>query len=85
MPREWKQSHITPIHKRSPVDNPSNYRPISVICVVAKILKKVMSIQLLSYLESHQLLHSHQGAYHHGRSNNILLVAVDTIVHHLRR
>ena len=42
-----------------------------------------MSAQLSSYLESHQLLHSHQGAYCPGKSTeDILLVAVDTIVHH---
>ena len=54
--REWKQSYITPIHKGGPVGDLSNYRPISVVCVVAR--EKIVSTQLSSYLESHQLLHS---------------------------
>ena len=83
----WKQSHITPIHKGGPTDDPSNYRPISVVCMVAKILEKIVSTgQLSSYLEDYQLLHPYQGAYIimvkvHLRSD--ILVAVDTIVHHL--
>ena len=40
VPQAWKQSHITPIHKDgSTDDDPSNYRPIAVVSVVAKILK----------------------------------------------
>jgi len=30
-PREWKQLHITAIHKGGPTDDPSNYHPISVV------------------------------------------------------
>ena len=84
VPLAWKQSHITPIHKGGSTDDPSNYRPIAVVSVVAKILEKIVATQLSSYFEEHQLFHLHQGAYRHGKSTeNILLVAVDTIVHHM--
>ena len=58
-PSEWKCSHITPIHKGGPSDDPSNFRPISVVPVLAKILEKIVSIQLSSYLEQRSLLHPH--------------------------
>ena len=49
--------------------------------IVAKILEKIIATQLSSYLERHHLLHDLQGAYHHGRSaDQILLYATDTIV-----
>ena len=84
MPQAWKQSHITPVHKGGSLDEPSNFRPISVVSVVAKILEKIVSTQLSSYLEDHKLLHPHQGAYRHGKSTeDILLVAVDSIIYHL--
>ena len=87
-PSEWKRSHmyITPIHKGGPSDDPSNFRPICVVPVLAKILEKTVSesIQLSSYLEQRSLLHPHQGAYRCGRSTeDILLAAVDCIVQSL--
>lgn len=84
VPREWKQSHITPVHEGGSTDDPSHYRPIAVVSVVAKVLEKIVATQLSSYLEEHQLLNSHQGAYRHGKgTEDILLVAVDAIVHRM--
>ena len=84
VPRAWKQSHITPVHKGGSTDDPSHYRPIAVVSVVAKVLAKIVATQLSSYLEEHKLFNSHQGAYRHGKSTeDILLVLVDAIVHHM--
>jgi len=56
---------------------------MSVVSAVAKIF---VSTQLSSYLENHNLLHHHQGDYRHGKSTeDILLVVVDSIIHHLDR
>ena len=62
-------------------DDPTNYRPISVRCVAAKILQKLIATQLHDYLEKQKLLHR---AYRHGRSSDdTLLYAVDTITKQL--
>ena len=81
IPSAWKQSHISPVHKGGAVEDPSNYRPIAVVPVVAKVLEKIVACQFGTYLEEHELLHPHQGAYHCGKStSDILLLAVDHIV-----
>ena len=36
VPSEWKRSHITPIHKGDSPDDPSNFRPISVVPILAR-------------------------------------------------
>ncbi len=60
--------------------------PYLVVPIMAKVLEKLIANHLSSYLESHSLLHDHQGAYWSGRSSeHILLFAVDTIVHALDR
>ena len=52
--------------------------------MLAKILEKIVSIQLSSYLEQQSLLHPHQGAYRCGRpTEDILLAAINFIVHSL--
>ena len=49
--------------------------------IVAKVFEKMIASQLNIFLEHHHLLHTHQGAYRHGRSaDQILMYAVDTIV-----
>ena len=80
VPLAWKRSHITPVYKGGAPDDPSNYRPIAVVPVVAKILEKIVATQLSMFLELNNLLHPHQGAYRCGKSTeDILLLAVDHI------
>ena len=43
---DWKKSHIIPMHKGGPKDDPTNCRPIVVVSVIAKILEKIVATQL---------------------------------------
>ena len=67
VPHMWKCSNVTPVYKGGNVDDPGNYRPISVVSVAVKVLEKLLATQLHNYLEKHKLFHHHQGAYRHGR------------------
>ena len=63
-----------------------SFWPIAVVSILAKVLEKIVSDQLCNYLENHCLLHPHQGAYRCGKSTeDILLIAVDSIIHSLDR
>ena len=42
----WKCSNVTPVHKGGSVDDPSNYRPISVVSVAAKVLEKLIATHI---------------------------------------
>jgi len=79
-PDEWKRCNVTPVHKGGAADDPSNFRPISVVPVVAKVLEKIVAAQLSAHLEEHKLLNSHQCAYHRKKSTEqLLMVAVDSV------
>ena len=79
-PNEWKHCNVTPVHKGGASDIPGNYRPISVVPVVAKVLEKIVAHQLHSYFEDCQSLSPFQSAYCRGKSTEqLLLVAVDYI------
>ena len=56
IPSGWKQSNVTAVYKYGPCDDPSNYRPISVVPIVAKLLERLIASQLNSYCEENQLL-----------------------------
>ena len=43
MPQVWKNSFITPVFKSGDRSNVSNYRPISLMCSIAKIFDIIMT------------------------------------------
>ena len=55
LPREWKSANVTPVHKGGDETNMNNYRPISVLPIVAKILERIVFNQLYDYLQKHSL------------------------------
>lgn len=50
-PCEWKTARVTPIYKSGPKSNMDNYRPISIISVIAKTMEKLVHNQIYSYLQ----------------------------------
>ena len=80
VPQGWKCSNVTPIHKGGSCEDPGNFQPISVVPVVAKLLEKIVSNQLYSFLKDRGLLSPYQRAYYRGKSTaQLLLVASDII------
>lgn len=45
-PEQWKLSNVTPVFKKDDASLASNYRPISILFAIPKILEKVMFDQL---------------------------------------
>ena len=60
-PTVWKCSNVTAIWKgKGSKSDPSNYRPISVIPVVARVFEKAMAAQLHDYCDSRSIIPSEQ-------------------------
>ena len=59
-PSDWKKAVIIPIFKAGSLDSMCNYRPISILPILSKVLEKVVAAQLIDHLESNQLLHPQQ-------------------------
>lgn len=62
-PSAWKHAIITAIHKSGDVEEPTNFRPISLLPTIAKILEKVVQTQLVQHLEENKSLITNQFAY----------------------
>lgn len=58
IPQEWKVHKITPVPKKGDKSNPSNYRPISLLCIISKVMEsivfKVMAPFLRPQVSKHQ-------------------------------
>ena len=57
---DLKTTIISPIYKSGSKTECCNYRPISVLSTLAKILQKLISLQLYEYLENNRILASNQ-------------------------
>ncbi len=69
LPTDWKRARITPIYKGSGSnEDPSNYRPISIVSHIPKALEKCINSQMMSYFDEHSLLTCDQSAFRAGHS-----------------
>ena len=77
-PQCFKSALVTPILKKRCLDHNdlNNYRPVSNLCFIAKILEKLVLFQVSSYLNSHNLYNACQSAYRPGHSTEIALPKV---------
>jgi len=63
VPVKWKEAVITPVFKKGAAGNVSNYRPISLTCVPAKLMELIIADCVLSYLMDNNLLHPAQHVF----------------------
>lgn len=59
-PHSYKMAIITPIYKSGALIDSSNYRPISILPAMSKVLEKVIANQLMIYLENNPFYHPKQ-------------------------
>ena len=62
-PDSWKIARVAPIFKSGQPDDRSNYRPISVLPVLARVFEKLIYNQLYDYLDKNKHLFSNQSGF----------------------
>ena len=53
LPSEWKAAQVTPISKSSLSSDPANYRPVSLLSILSKLLVEHVQAFLFEHLEEH--------------------------------
>ena len=74
LPQDWVSANITPVFKKVDKQQASNYRPISLTCILCKVLEKIIHRQLYALLESNHVLFDSQYGFRIKRSTTALLV-----------
>ena len=54
---------MSPIYKTEAKNDCGNYRPISVLSIIAKIFEKIIDQQLYTYLQENNILSSQQAGF----------------------
>ena len=67
-PALWKLARVTPLHKADNKLKVENYRPISILPVLSKIMERVVHAQLSQRLNLNSFLYHHQYGFRCGYS-----------------
>ena len=80
IPSSWKEAKVLPVFKSGSSSVMDNYRPISVLPAVSKILERIVHGQLSKYLEENALMSPYQFGFRRKHSTSLAVTYLsDTI------
>ena len=79
-PRKLKLGKIIPIFKADDVEDPNNYRPISLLSNFNRIFEKLIYVRMSSFIDKHNLLYTAQYGFRKSHSTqHAILYIVNTM------
>ena len=72
VPKIWKSAFITPIHKKGNKNDVKNYRPISKLCIFAKVFERIVHTQVYESLSSSLIPEQHGFIKNRSTTSNLL-------------
>ena len=75
-PAQFKLARVTPIYKQGSKTDLDNYRPISVLPVISKILEKHVCKHFIAFLTNHDLLYKCQSGFRANHSCETILIKI---------
>ena len=75
-PDSFEKAKITPCYKKGDKSDMSNYRPISVLPLLSKLIEKHVAENLKSYLNKYNLLYERQSGFRANHSCETALTAI---------
>ena len=74
VPNVWRCAIVTPVYKSGAAYDVSNYRPISLTCVLCKVMERVIVSEVSNYLQQKGLINKHQHGFLSRRSTTTNLL-----------
>ena len=74
VPKIWKMAIIQPVFKSGDRSDPGNYRPISIVSVIAKLCERIVCTQLEQYLHDNSILYAQQYGFRHNHSTELAML-----------
>ncbi|CAB4008026.1 Hypothetical predicted protein, partial [Paramuricea clavata] len=81
IPSEWKEAKVIPVYKKGKRNDTDNYRPISVLPLISKVMERAIQLQLLNFIKENNILSTHQSGFRKQHSTETTVVSlVDKIL-----
>ena len=74
VPNDMKIAKVIPLHKKKSKLDAGNYRPVSILPIVSKILEKAVFLQLNNYLVDNNLIYQFQSGFRGSYSTDTCLI-----------
>ena len=68
VPINWKDAGVTPLFKNGKKSDVRNYRPVSMTCLVCKVMESILKDAIMAHLEKYELIRDSQHGFTKGRS-----------------
>lgn len=72
-PEQLKLATITPVHKGKSKLLTNNYRPISILPIVSKLLEQLMHTRISNFIEKNNILYPHQFGFQKNKSTELAI------------
>ena len=80
VPQDFKLAKVTPLHKKGSKLDPGNYRPISILPSISKIMEKIVYEQVANYLEENRLIYEFQSGFRESHSTDTCLLYLNDLI-----
>ena len=82
VPQSFKEARVIPLFKKGSKLDPGNYRPVSILNVMSKVLERAVHTQLNEYLHVRGLLIENQSGFRSGYSTDSSLICLTDYIKH---
>ena len=76
IPLDWKKAEVTAIFKKGRKSTAGNYRPVSLTCVICKVLETIIRNAMVQHMDEYNLYSNSQHGFRKGRSCTTQLLQV---------
>ena len=80
VPSGFKNAKVIPLFKKGSKLEPGNYRPVSILNVLSKVLEKAVHFQLVGHLKAKNVLYKNQSGFRGSYSTDTCLVGLSDYV-----
>lgn len=85
LPSIWKEANVSPIFKKGDKTDPANYRPISLTCVLCKVLEHVVASNISKHFTNLNILYELQHGFRDKRScETQLIMLIDELAKNMQ-
>ena len=76
VPKLWKMANVVPIHKKESTSEINNYRPVSLLSTVGKMMERIVFKYVYNYFKENFIISANQSGFLPGRSTVTQLLEV---------
>ena len=76
VPLIWNSANVSPIFKKGDKSTAANYRPISLTCILCKVMEHIIASNLVRHLDSNGLMYDLQHGFRERRPCETQLVSL---------